>query len=618
MTTRGARLLERDAPLAALGSYWAEALAGRGRLIFLGGEGGAGKTSVGLEFGRRVTGRGRFLVGACDVGATPRALGPLTDIADALGLSAELDNPEVRRASLFPRVRAALGRTPTFLLLEDVHWADEATLDLTRYLGRRLAGQPVLVVATFRDDEVTGAHPLAGVMGDLATVAGVSRMQLPLLSAAAVDELVRDSAVDINAAALHRSTAGNPFFVTEVLAAGTDRLPDTVRDAVRARAGRLTVAARQTLDAAAVIGATAEIDIVLGMTGRSSAAVDECVEGGVLVDRGTSVAFRHELARQAILDTMPPAGRANLHRRALSLLTSTGSNDHRRLAQHALGCADAAAVVEHAPRAAELAARLGSHREAAEHLRTALRYGDGLDAADRADLLGRLSYECYLTDQLAEALEVRRVAVALHDAAGDDRRLGVGQRWLSRLCWFLGRHDDAEIYALAAVETLEPVGPGADLAMAYSNLSQLRMLCGSAAEAIDWGRRALGEARAVGNREVESHALNNIGSALLAKATWSRAMPCWAVRWTLPLRTAWRSTRSGPGPISAVCRPASARWPKPSAACAPGWPIAAKGISTPGRCTCRPGWPASSSNRAITMPVSGGRRTSCGTLSCPC
>ena len=172
---RGVRLLERTAELTALGSYWAEALAGRGRFVFLGGEGGAGKTSVAFEFARRVAHRGRFLVGACDAGATPRALGPLIDVADALGVGAELSGSEVRRALMFPRVRAALGRTPTLLLLEDVHWADEATLDLIRYLGRRMDGQPVMVVATFRDDEVAAKHALASVMGDLATTASVRR-----------------------------------------------------------------------------------------------------------------------------------------------------------------------------------------------------------------------------------------------------------------------------------------------------------------------------------------------------------------------------------------------------------------------------------------------------------
>ena len=113
-------------------------------------------------------------------------------------------------------MRAALGRTPTLLLLEDVHWADEATLNLIRYIGRRVNDLPVLVVATFRDDEVSRTHSLASVMGDLATAAGVSRMQLPLLTADAVAQLARESDCDLDVAALWRSTDGNPFFVTEV------------------------------------------------------------------------------------------------------------------------------------------------------------------------------------------------------------------------------------------------------------------------------------------------------------------------------------------------------------------------------------------------------------------
>ena len=503
-----------------MGSFWAEALAGRGRLVFLGGEGGAGKTSVGFEFARRVAGRARFLVGWCDGGATPRALGPLVDVADPLGVQAELDHPNPRSGALFPRVRAALGRSPTLLLLEDLHWADEATLDLVRYLGRRMQGLPVLVVATFRDDEVTGTHPLAAVMGDLATGAAITRMQLPLLSEAAVAELARECDREIDVAALHRSTNGNPFFVTEVLAGGGQTLPATVRDAVLARAGRLSAAARRLVDVAAVVGSTAEIAVVRDVSWQTSAALDECVDNGVLLDRGTSVAFRHALARQAILHALPPASRVDLHQRVLARLVDAGCRDHRRLALHAVACGDAAAVIRHAPRAAELAARLGSHREAVEHLRTALAHGDVVADADRADLLERLSYECYLTSEPAEALEARRRAVALHQAAGDIRRVGVGQRWLSRLSWFLGLNADAETYAIAAVATLEPLGSNADLAMAYSNVSHLRMMAGTPEEALAWGRRAFDAARAAGDREVEAHALNNMGTAMLRRGDW--------------------------------------------------------------------------------------------------
>ena len=140
-------------------------------------------------------------------------------------------------------------------------------------------------------------------------------------------------------------------------------------------------------------------------------------------------------------------------------------------------------------------------------------------------LLEQLSYECYLTNQLEEALDVRLLAVELHSSAGATERVGSGLRWLSRLSWFLGRSADAESFAQAAVGVLEPLEAGtgsagtepagSELAMAYSNMSQLRMLGGSSAESVEWGRRALAVARAIGNREVEAHALNNVGTSLV-------------------------------------------------------------------------------------------------------
>ena len=374
-------LLERDAELAALHSYWTGAVTGRGRLVLLGGEAGAGKTSVMTAFAAQI--RDRVLIGVCDPGTAPRPLGPLLDVAGALDVQTLLDDGTAGPASLFPQVRAALGRTPTLLLIEDLHWADEATLDLVRYLGRRTAGLSALVVGTFRDDEVTGAHPLAGILGDLATAAGVSRMQLPLLTPAAVGTLIQAAGATVDAVSLHRSTGGNPFFVSEVLAARTSSdtgLPATVRDAVTARAARLGPGARRTLDASSVVGPTAEIEMVKAVSGQPSDAVDECVRSGVLIDQGTRVSFRHEMARRAILDAMPPGTRADLHRNALAQLVATGSTDHRRLARHALGCADSAAVLAHAPLAAHESARLGAHRVAADLLRAAVGHADGRPA----------------------------------------------------------------------------------------------------------------------------------------------------------------------------------------------------------------------------------------------
>jgi DNA-binding CsgD family transcriptional regulator/tetratricopeptide (TPR) repeat protein len=519
-------LLERDAQLRSLQAGWAEALRSQGRLVFLGAEAGAGKTSVVHALASTTGPAGRTLFGACDATSTPRPLGPLADVAAGLGLERRLGDIGSTQAALFADVRTALGRTTTLLVLEDLHWADEATLDLLRYLARRLAGQPIMIIATYRDDEVTGSHPLATVLGDLAAAPGVTRLTLPALSPEAVGVLARDTQIAVDLTALHRATDGNPFFVTEVLAAGSDRLPVTVRDAVLARAARLSPAGRAVLDAASVIGSGVDIGLLLQVARQPPDALDECVRRGVLIDRTvpggpdriahrTEVAFRHELARDAVRASLLPGARAGLHRRVLDQLLADGGDDHRLLVEHATGCGDSATALAHAPLAAEQAARLGSHREAAELLRIALRHAEHGTPAERADLLERLSYQCYLTDQMPEAIDAQRSAVALHEQSDDRAKVGDAQRWLSRLSWFLGRRRDTEQHAAAAVATLEPLGPSAGLAMAYSNLSQVCMLGGDHAGSLYWGRQAVQLARQLGDRAVEAHALNNIGTTLM-------------------------------------------------------------------------------------------------------
>jgi DNA-binding CsgD family transcriptional regulator/tetratricopeptide (TPR) repeat protein len=366
---------------------------------------------------------------------------------------------------------------------------------------------------TFRDDEVGAGHPVRVLLGELATVRGVRRVGVPPLSRTAVTELARGSEVDVDA--LCERTGGNAFFVTEVLASAGATVPPTVRDAVLARAARLSPAARETLDAAAVIGSRVEIDVLAEVSGRPLAALDECLGAGMLLDGGGVVRFRHELAREAVASGLLPGRRQALHRAAHAALRRSGLGDERRLAQHAAGAGDGPNVIVHAPLAAARAAALGAHREAAEHYRAALRWGHLLSPADRADLLERLSYECYLTGQLAEAVEARGAELGLRRDGGDTLRTGAALRWLSRLSWLRLRNDDAERYAQEATETLTRLPDGPELAMAYSNLAQLRMLAEDLDAAQLWGNRAVELARRLGDRDTEVHALNNIGTALL-------------------------------------------------------------------------------------------------------
>ena len=239
-------LLDRAADLEALRRHLKHAEAAAGRLLFVGGEAGIGKTSLVRRFAEEVRPPARLRRGSCASLSTPSPLGPIFEAAPALG-------PEVQRClaegaprdHLFRAVAAALGDgPPTVWIGEDAHWTDEATLDLLRFLGRRLDGRRVLVVVTFRDDELGPTHPLRRVLGDLATEPAVHRLTLRPLSQEAVRALAAGSPID--PVELHRRANGNPLFVTEVLAANGQEVPPTVRDAVLARAARLSAEGRTT------------------------------------------------------------------------------------------------------------------------------------------------------------------------------------------------------------------------------------------------------------------------------------------------------------------------------------------------------------------------------------
>ena len=515
-TVGGTRVpVGREDLLATLAGHAAAAAGGTGRLVFLGGEAGVGKTTVAAALMAQADAELRVRRGHCDSVTTPAPLGPLADAVPEL--ADLLEDTELDPVRLFRRLRAELIGAPTLLVLEDVHWADEATLDLLRFLARRLVDVPLLIVATYRDDEAGGDHPLVRLRGDLATVPSVEQVAVEPLPVEAVAEVLAGAGADLDPVTVHRSTGGNPFFVTELLAVGGDRLPATVRDAVLARAARLSSDARRVLDAAAVLGPRTRLPLLLTVSGQAGRAVDECVARGMLVADGTGLSFRHELARRAIEEAIAPAARSDLHAAALAA-GAGGELDDRRLAHHAVACGDRAAGRAYAIRAATRAARLGAHREAVQLYRVAIDAAAESDDAATASLRGMLAYECYLTDRTAEAHAEHLAALAVWQRLDDRAAMGRTRRWLSRLSWFLGRNDEAEEHGAEAVRVLEPLGPSADLAMAYSNLAQLRMLANDLAGTLEWGERAIALARSIGAREAEMHALNNVGTVLWADA----------------------------------------------------------------------------------------------------
>ena len=506
-------LLERSTELAALEDALAAVRASaRGSLVLVAGEAGIGKTALLDAFcdGSRGVPTVR---GGCDALFTQRPLGPLLEIAEEVG--GELRNVVAGGATpadvAHALVRELRRRSPTLLVLEDLHWADEATLDVLRMLARRIESLPVLLAASYRNDSLDRAHPLRIVLGELPSSRRIVRLTLPPLTPDAVALLA--GAAD--AKALHRHTGGNPFFVTEVLAAAGTELPATVREAVLARGARLEPAARALLDAVAIAPPRLELSLLEALVDEYPNGLDQCLASGMLVSAGNAVAFRHEIARLAVEEALPPHDGLELHRRALAALESEAPGDLARLAHHAEAAGDQEAVLRYAPAAGERAAALGAHREAAAHFSRALRFADELSPERRAQLLERRSYECYLTDQIEEAVDARRRALEEHHRRGDRLREGEAHRWLSRLAWFAGDNADARREAALAVELLEPLPPGRELAMAYSNVAQLSMLASDYSGAIAWGGRAIELAEQLGDDDTLAHALNNVGSAEL-------------------------------------------------------------------------------------------------------
>jgi DNA-binding CsgD family transcriptional regulator len=518
-------LIERDEQLQQLVQIANEVVLGRGRTVVLSGEAGIGKTSVLRALTARLGPEFRQLWGGCEALFTPRPLGPLQDMARALGPSvvALLDNMATP-ARLFPAVLDSLheSRDTSVLVFEDVHWADDATLDLLKYLGRRIGGQRCLLLLSLREDEVGAEHPLIQVIGDLAP-STVVRIVLPPLSPGAVMKLARlGGRADID---LHPITAGNPFFITELLAnpdlpAGS--VPSSVRDAVWARLARLSPTQREVLELASIVPGSIEHWLLEALVGPgASTTLDECVDRGMLlrVDDG-ALMFRHELARQATLARLNAPAQRQAHARVYAALVDARpdgvSEPLSRLLHHAAGAGDGAAVLALAPKAAMQAARLGAHQQAASHLATALRFVAQAPTELAAQINEDWAYEAGIALRIDDAvIEARHRAIALWRVLRRTDKIGLNLRWLSRLHWYRGESKLAEHFASEAVRELEQLPPSAELAMAYSTRSQLHMLQDHPDEAITWGERAIELAQRVGDVEIRAHALNNVGTARL-------------------------------------------------------------------------------------------------------
>ena len=493
------RLLERSDALEKLSAELAalSPTAG-GRVVVLAGEAGIGKTSLLRAFREVHQSRPRFLWGACDPLFTPQPLGPFSDVAEQVGGELQaLVREGAKPFEIATALLRELAAKPTVLIIEDVHWADEASLDVLRVVSNRVGTVPALVIASYRDDELARDHPARLVLGELVRDRAVTRLRLDRLSPTAVAQLAEPHGID--AEELYRTTSGNPFFVTEALAAGGEAIPPTVRDAVLARVGRLPSTARALLEAVAISTQPTEFWLLEQLAAAQIDTLDACLAAGVVSSHDEGVAFRHELARLAFEDAIPARRRKKLHGAALAALAAHGdaTGDLARLAHHADAAGDPSAVQQYAPPAGERASALGSHREAAAQYERALRYADDLSDEELAGLLASAAQEYDFVGRAREAVDLRRRSIAIYHAIGAHMREGDLLRALVWPLWLIGRHDDAESACTESVAVLEQCEPGEELAHAYAAMALLHSIA-SDGRTTEWAQRARALADDVG------------------------------------------------------------------------------------------------------------------------
>jgi DNA-binding CsgD family transcriptional regulator len=436
-------VVEREPQIAQLRRAMRGALR-RGRVVAVTGEPGAGKTTL-LRAVTSSPGAARVARGLCDPLATPRPLGPLHDVLAELGAVHSITGPTVP-SEVGARLGAALRDEPTTVIVEDAQWIDEASVDVLRFLVRRVEALPTLLLLTYRADEIGPAHTLRPLLGDIARLEHATTISLDPLSLEAVTALLRTTSLDPQR--VHRLTGGNPFYVTEIARHPDDALPSSVRDAVLASTSSVEDADLEVLQIIAT-SPDAVDDRLLPLLGIDLPQLRRIESTGLLSRSRRGLAYRHELARLAVADAIPLGGAPALHARMLAALEQFGSTDVALLTHHARAAHDRGRTSRYAVLAGTEAARTGSHTEAVAFLALALSNLDE-DRSERARVLQLLSNEQYMVSRLPDAVSSITTAIRLWDEIGDADGVAAAHDRGAVIEYYSARREAAERHARLA------------------------------------------------------------------------------------------------------------------------------------------------------------------------
>lgn len=512
--------LERDGPLAQISACARAAGGSRGRTVLVIGEAGAGKTTLLRAFEAQAVDFA-FLHGACEDLSIAEPLGPLYDLTRAVGIDLDaMMHTESERLAVFGSVldQIEVPDRSVILMIEDVHWADEATLDFIRFAARRLHDRRLLLVMTARDSETEGRPQIRRALGGVPS-ADVTRIHLQPLSEAAVAHLAAGS--DRQAKELHRITGGNAFYVTELLRGADSDGLRSVQDAVLDRLGRLPASAQALIEAVSIFPRRAECEWALWAAAVRDGedAIELAGAAGLIEDTGAHLAFRHEIARQAVETALSPGRRRRLNATVLSAMQKVGGVPNARLLHHARGAGDLEATARLASLAGREALAAGANGQAAEYLTLAVELADEDPITEFAALLWDAGEACHAVARLRDAVALFERAL---ECAQDSLTAGQILQRLSRLHWQMGRKARARAVGDEAIATINDSATP-ELAMALANRAQIAMADFEMELSTDLCRRAIALAQRLGQEDTVAHALSTLSIATSGETPEARA-----------------------------------------------------------------------------------------------
>jgi DNA-binding CsgD family transcriptional regulator len=510
-------LIERNELLDLLQTQLNNVSAKEGHCVFINGEAGIGKTALVKAFLKKQVDDCLIYQGACDALFTPRPLAPLYDILwqvnkNRWSVSPTLEERSALFANFFQELSIKKGRI--IIVFEDIHWADEGTLDFIKFFARRISQLPCLFILTYRDDEIHSRHPLRNVLGQLPPDS-FTKLFIAPLSKSAVEKMALEKGY--SGEDVYSISGGNPFYVNEILASYSPGVPDNIKDSILSVYERQEEGTKHAWQLCSVIPEGLEIDRFAKIKASWNEAMDHCFAMNVIIIKNDKVIFKHELYRRTIEESLSPFKRIELNKLILELFLESFEEEGQieRIVHYAKNANNNKLVVKYAPLIARKAASVGSHMEAAKLFLAAIEYSEDNNPDELLQFYEAYAYECYLINKIDEAIIYTGKSLALWKEKNDIEKISNSLRLLSRLWWLNGNSKKAEIFAEQAVDLLKSQPSSETKAMAFSNMSQLKMLFDQSAECIAWGEKAIAIAQEVGAEAALSHALNNVGSVLM-------------------------------------------------------------------------------------------------------